>query len=55
MKKSLNFEKFLENLEKSWSFEKMNNNINKKDLGSNPSAVESVFFSTQRFSKFFNI
>ena len=33
----------------------MNNNINKKDLGSNPSAVESVFFSTQRFSKFFNI
>ena len=26
-----------------------------KDLGSNPSAVESVFFSTERFFKFFNI
>ena len=26
-----------------------------KDLGSNPSAVESIFVSTERFSKFFNI
>ena len=26
-----------------------------KDLGSNPSAVESVFFSTERFSNSLNI